>query len=87
VGFLVGPEIEMARIESENMRLAELPEARKMVEKAKAVLRRDLGLDEKEAAAALQQHSRQNHKSLKEVAEAIVLSEEIRRAHGRTGSS
>ena len=87
VGFLVGPEIEAARIESENMRLAELPEARKLVERAKLVLRNDLGLDEKGAEAALRRHSRENHKSLKEVAEAIVLSEEIRRAHGRDASS
>lgn len=87
VGFLVGPEIEMARLEAENARLAELPEARKLVEKAKAVLRRDLGLNEQEAGAALQQHSRQNHKSLKEIAEAIVLGDEIRRAHSRARPS
>lgn len=87
VGFLVGPEIEMARLEAENARLAELPEARKLVEKAKAVLRRDLGLTEQEAGAALQQHSRQNHKSLKEIAEAIVLGDEIRRAHSRARPS
>ncbi|HTR46666.1 MAG TPA: GAF and ANTAR domain-containing protein [Verrucomicrobiae bacterium] len=83
IGFLVGPEIEAARIEAENARLAELPEARKMVEKANAVLRRDLGLDEEQAAAALRHHSRQTRKSLKEIAEAIVLCDDIRRAHGR----
>lgn len=83
IGFLVGPEIEMARREAENARLAELPEARKLVDEAKAVLRRDLGLDEDGAEAALQRHSRQNHKSLKEIAEAIVLGEEIRRAHAQ----
>lgn len=83
IGFLVAPEIEMARLEADNARLAELPEARKLVEKAKAVLQRDLGLDEKEADEALQQHSRENRKSIKEIAQAIVLSDQIRRAHGR----
>lgn len=32
IGFLVAPEIEMARLEADNARLAELPEARKLVE-------------------------------------------------------
>ena len=84
VGFLVGPEIEMARAEAENARLAELPEARRLVARAKEILRRDLGLDETGADAALRQHSLSNRKSLKGIAEAIVLADEIRRAHAKT---
>src|SRR5208282_5998342 len=44
VGFLVGPEIEMAHVEAENTKLSELPEARKLVAKAQQVLQRDLHL-------------------------------------------
>jgi signal transduction protein with GAF and PtsI domain len=58
VGFLVGAEIEMARL---------------------GILQRDLGLDEEKAYLALQQQSRQTRKSMKLIAEAVVLSEELKR--------
>ncbi len=83
IGFLVGPEIEMARGEAENSRLAELPEARKLVEQAKAILQRDLGLDEEAAHLALQKQGRESRRSIKEIAEAILLTDEIKRAHDR----
>ena len=80
VGFLVGPEIEMTHVESENTKLSELPEARKLVAKAQQVLQRDLQLSEGDACSALQTQSRQSHKSIKEVAEAVLLADEIKRA-------
>jgi uroporphyrinogen-III synthase len=80
VGFLVGPEIEMTHVESENTKLSELPEARKLVAKAQQVLQRDLQLSEGDAYSALQTQSRQSHKSIKEVAEAVLLADEIKRA-------
>jgi len=80
VGFLVGPEIEMTHVESENTKLSELPEARKLVAKAQQVLQRDLQLSEGDAHSALQTQSRQSHKSIKEVAEAVLLADEIKRA-------
>jgi signal transduction protein with GAF and PtsI domain len=80
IGFLVGPEIEMARIEAENARLAELPEARKAVERAKVILQRDLALEtEEDAYVLLQRQSHQSRKSVKEIAEAILLRDEIKR--------
>lgn len=78
IGFLVGAEIEMARLESENTSLARQLEARKLVERAKGILQRDLGLTEEQAYLTLQRQSRQKRRSMKEVAEAIVLSEEVR---------
>lgn len=78
IGFLVGAEIEMARLESENTSLARQLEARKLVERAKGILQRDLGLTEEQAYLALQRQSRQKRRSMKEVAEAIVLSEEVK---------
>ena len=79
IGFLVGAEIEMARLEGANSQLLQQLETRKIVERAKGILQRDLGLDEEQAYLTLQRQSRQKRRSLKEIAEAIVLGEEIRR--------
>ena len=79
VGFLVGAEIEMARLEMENSNLAEQLEARKLLERAKGILQRDLGMNEEQAYLALQRQSRQKRKALKEIAQAIVLSDEVKR--------
>ncbi len=81
IGFLVGAEIEMARLEGENSQLSEQLETRKVVERAKGILQRDLGLSEEEAYLALQRKSRQRRVSMKEIAEAILLNEELRRGH------
>src|SRR5258708_3426266 len=78
IGFLVGAEIEMARLEDANVSLAEQVQTRKIVERAKGILQRDLGLNEEQAYLALQRQSRQKRKAMKEIAEAIVLSDEVR---------
>lgn len=80
VGFLVGAEIEMARLESENTHLSQKLETRKIVERAKGILQRDLSLDEEQAYLALQRQSRQTRKSMREVAEAVVVTDEVRRS-------
>ncbi|SRR6266478_569372 len=80
IGFLVGAEIEVARLEVENSQLLQQLETRKLLERAKGILQRDLGIDEEQAYLALQRQSRQKRRSLKEIAEAIVLGEEIRKA-------
>jgi uroporphyrinogen-III synthase len=79
-GFLVGAEIEMARLESENTHLSQKLETRKIVERAKGILQRDLLLDEEQAYLALQRQSRQTRKSMREVAEAVVVTDELRRS-------
>ena len=86
IGFLVGAEIEMARLKSENSQLSEQLETRKLVERAKGILQRELQLSEEEAYLALQRQSRQRRKSMKEIAEAIVLSEELKRSHNTAPS-
>ena len=48
------------------------------MERAKGILQRDLGLNEEQAYLALQRQSRQKRKPMKEIAEAIVLSDEVR---------
>jgi uroporphyrinogen-III synthase len=79
IGFLVGAEIQMARLESENSDLVQQLETRKLVERAKGILQRELGLNEEQAYLALQRQSRQKRKSMKDVAEAIVLSDDVKR--------
>src|SRR5450755_1330598 len=78
IGFLVGAEVELARLEEANSTLAEQLQTRKIVERAKGILQRDLGLNEEQAYLALQRQSRQKRKPMKEIAEAIVLSDDVR---------
>jgi len=79
LGFLVGAEIERARLACENSNLSERLETRKTVERAKGILQRDLKLSEEDAYLTLQRESRQRRRSMKEIAEAIILSEELKR--------
>ena len=84
IGFIVGAEIELARLESENTQLSEQLETRKLVERAKGILQRDLGITEQEAYLAIQRQSRHRGRRKRDVAEAILLADELRRDH--TGS-
>jgi uroporphyrinogen-III synthase len=80
IGFLVGAEIEMARLEQENTQLSERLEERKIVDRAKGILQRDLGISEEEAYLTIQRQSRQRRRSKKDIAEAIIISDEVRRS-------
>lgn len=79
IGFLVGAEMEMARLETENSHLSEQLETRKLVERAKGILQQELGLTEEQAYLALQRQSRQKRRSMKEIADAIILANELKR--------
>ncbi|MDE3202307.1 MAG: uroporphyrinogen-III synthase [Acidobacteriota bacterium] len=80
VGYLVGAELERARLETENSELTERLESRKQIERAKGVLQREFGLDEEAAYRAMQRESRQRRKSMREIAEAILLNEDLRKS-------
>lgn len=80
VGFLVGAEIEMARLESERDALTGQLESRKLIERAKGLLQRDHDIKEDAAYRMMQKESRQRRKSMREIAEAVILSEDLRRA-------
>lgn len=71
--------MERARLESENAHLLDRLETRKVVERAKGILQRDMQLSEEDAYLTLQRESRQRRKSMREVAEAIVLSEDLKK--------
>ena len=78
LGFLVGAEIELARLESEVSQLSGQLETRKIVERAKGILQRDLRIAEEEAYRLLRRESRQRRKPMREVAQALILAEELR---------
>jgi uroporphyrinogen-III synthase len=82
VGFLVGAEIALARLESENSQLSERLETRKVLDRAKGILQRDLGISEEEAYLTIQRQSRQRRRSKREIAEAILLADDLRRGRG-----
>jgi AmiR/NasT family two-component response regulator len=72
MGYLVGAEIEMARLEEKSSQLSDELETRKVVERAKGILQHGARLSEEEAYLNLRRQSRQQRKSMKEVAEAII---------------
>ena len=81
IGFLVGAEIEMARLDEKSSQLSEELETRKVVERAKGILQRESRISEEEAYLSLRRQSRQQRKSMKEVAEAIVRQERSQKRH------
>ncbi len=80
IGFLVGAEVERARLESENSELSGKLEARKIVERAKGVLQREIKISETEAYRILQRESQQRRKSMKEIAESVILNDDLKRS-------
>src|SRR3981189_2233925 len=78
IGFLVGAEIELARLEEANSNLSEQLQTRKIVERAKGILQRDFGMSEEQAYLALQRQSRQKRKAMRALAEAIVLTDDVK---------
>lgn len=82
VGFLVGAEIELARLEVENTQLSERLETRKVLDRAKGILQRDLGITEEEAYLTIQRQSRQRRRSKREIADAILIADDLRRGIG-----
>ncbi|MBU1487724.1 GAF and ANTAR domain-containing protein [bacterium] len=69
--------IENANLMVKTRIIAEELETRKLVEKAKGVLMKDRGFSEDEAYKRIQQQSMNRRKSMREIAEAIILTKEI----------
>jgi uroporphyrinogen-III synthase len=55
------------------------------VERAKGVLQRDLGISEDEAYRTMQKESRQRRISMHDIAEAILLGDELKKGRNATG--
>jgi K+-sensing histidine kinase KdpD len=67
------------QLESEKSALSGQLETRKLVERAKGILQRELRINEDEAYRAMQRQSQQMRKSMKEISEAIILNDELKR--------
>ncbi|MDI6794279.1 MAG: ANTAR domain-containing protein [bacterium] len=69
--------IENANLMVKTRIIQEELETRKLVEKAKGVLMKNRGFTEEEAYRRIQQQSMNRRKSMREIAEAIILTKEI----------
>ena len=76
----MGAAIEMARLEDEVNELSGKLESRKLIERAKGILQSELDISEEQAYAMLQKEARDRRISMKDVAEAVLLSNDLRRA-------
>ena len=90
IGEQMGSAIAQSLLEEENVRLAAETEemkrqleTRKAVERAKGILQRQQNLTEEEAYLRMRNESRRLRRPMKELAEAIILAEEL----GRKDSS
>jgi len=72
-------ERQREQLESEKSALSGQLEARKLVERAKGILQREMKIGEEEADRAMQRQRQQMRKSMKEIAESIILNDELKR--------
>jgi uroporphyrinogen-III synthase len=86
IGEQMGTAIAKSLLEEENSRLTEESaemkrqlETRKVVERAKGILQRQLSLTEEDAYLRMRNESRRLRRPMKELAEAIILAEELSR--------
>ena len=79
LSFFAGAKIEMLRLEKGKAELGEELQSRKLVERAKGILQKDLQIAEGEAYCLLRRESRQRRKPMKEIARAVVLAKDLRR--------
>ena len=67
------------QLETEKSALSGQLEARKLVERAKGILQREMKIREDEAYRSMQRQSQQMRKSMREIAESIILNDELKR--------
>ncbi|MBK5291099.1 MAG: GAF domain-containing protein [Acidobacteriia bacterium] len=79
MGEQMGNAVARATLEQENARLQGELDTRKLVERAKGILQRNHNMTEEEAYLRLRGESRRMRRPMKELAEAIILSEELSR--------
>jgi AmiR/NasT family two-component response regulator len=70
---------EFVALQKENENLKRTLEARKIIERAKGILMRSRGFSEAEAFSFIQKKSMDLRKPMREIAQAIILSEELSR--------
>lgn len=78
VARATGGAIENARLFAETEVLKDALESRKLIEKAKGILMKDMAIAEEEAYKLLHRKSMDKRISMKEVAKAVILSSELK---------
>jgi K+-sensing histidine kinase KdpD len=73
-------------LENEKSALSSRLEARKLVERAKGILQREMMVTEDEAYRTMQRESQQRRKSMKEIAESIILTDNLKRSSPSSAS-
>lgn len=79
VAKATGGAIDNASLFSEKEALKEALETRKLIERAKGILMRDLNISEEEAHKLLHKKSMDKRLSLKEVANAVIISSDFKK--------
>ncbi len=79
VGEQLGVAISRSLLAAENERLERELETRKLVERAKGILQQKYGLSEEDAYLRLRNQSRRLRRPMKELAEALILAEDMSR--------
>ena len=74
-------------LEGERSTLSDQLETRKLLDRAKGILQRDLMLTEEEAYRTIRKESQDRRRSMKEIAESIVLNDELKLTASRTKAS
>lgn len=78
IGKLVGGALENAILIEESLALKEALQLRKLIEKAKGILMKIKKISEDEAYKLIQKESMNTRKSLKEIAEIIIISQNLK---------
>ena len=72
-------ERQRVLLQTEKSALSDKLETRKLVDRAKGILQRDFKLSEADAYRALQRESQHTRRSMKEIAESIILRDDLKR--------
>src|SRR5436853_4681867 len=75
------------QLESERSALSDRLETRELVDRAKGILQRELMITEEEAYSTIRRESQDRRKSMKEIAESIVLNDEMKHTSPRPRAS
>ena len=78
VGYILGAELRMLQLQKHNSELVLELETRKLVERGKGILQRELGLSAQEAYLALERQSQEKNRPMKDIAQAIILGSEVK---------
>ena len=78
IAYVFGVALRISQLEKQAFELLGELETRKLVERGKGILQRDLGLSEEEAYLLLQRQSKSKRRPIKEIAQAVILSADVR---------